>query len=105
MDVETFYDGILAAIVVPEGEFSPVGAPIGLLAETEDEIAKAKAKANSSYSTLKAITPTSLPPTSNPSGNLSTSTFTFTFTIANLRLTKEDRSDAVCQKASEAAQG
>ncbi|GMY29274.1 dihydrolipoyllysine-residue acetyltransferase component 4 of pyruvate dehydrogenase complex, chloroplastic [Fagus crenata] len=66
MDVETFYDGILAAIVVPEGESAPVSAPIGLLAETEDEIAEAKAKANSSSSTPKAITPTSPPPTSNP---------------------------------------
>ncbi|EYU40887.1 hypothetical protein ABFS82_12G078800 [Erythranthe guttata] len=45
MDVETFYDGILAAIVVNEGETAPVGAPIGLLAETEAEIAEAKAKA------------------------------------------------------------
>ncbi|KAK6157660.1 hypothetical protein DH2020_011908 [Rehmannia glutinosa] len=45
MDVETFYDGILAAIVVNEGETAPVGSPIGLLAETEDEIAEAKAKA------------------------------------------------------------
>ncbi|CAA0809000.1 Dihydrolipoyllysine-residue acetyltransferase component 4 of pyruvate dehydrogenase complex-chloroplastic [Striga hermonthica] len=45
MDVETFYDGILAAIVVNEGETAPVGAPIGLLAETEDDIAEAKAKA------------------------------------------------------------
>ncbi|XP_031123110.1 dihydrolipoyllysine-residue acetyltransferase component 4 of pyruvate dehydrogenase complex, chloroplastic [Ipomoea triloba] len=47
MDVETFYDGILAAIVVNDGETAPVGAPIGLLAETEDEIAEAKAKAQS----------------------------------------------------------
>lgn len=45
MDVETFYDGILAAIVVNEGETAPVGAPIGLLAETEDEISEAKSKA------------------------------------------------------------
>lgn len=45
MDVETFYDGILAVIVVNEGETALVGAPIGLLAETEDEIAEAKAKA------------------------------------------------------------
>lgn len=45
MDVETFYDGILAAIVVPEGETAPVGAPIGLLAESEEEVAEAKAKA------------------------------------------------------------
>ncbi|QCD90307.1 pyruvate dehydrogenase E2 component [Vigna unguiculata] len=33
MDVETFYDGILAAIVVAEGQSAPVGAPIGLLAK------------------------------------------------------------------------
>ncbi|MCI39597.1 dihydrolipoyllysine-residue acetyltransferase component of pyruvate dehydrogenase complex-like, partial [Trifolium medium] len=37
MDVETFYDGILAAIVVDEGETAPVGAPIGLLAETPED--------------------------------------------------------------------
>lgn len=48
MDVETFYDGILAAIVVPEGESAPVGAPIGLLAESEAEIAEAKARATQS---------------------------------------------------------
>ncbi|XWS69783.1 hypothetical protein CRYUN_Cryun04dG0208300 [Craigia yunnanensis] len=50
MDVETFYDGILAAIVVGEGETAPVGAAIGILAETEDEIAEAKAKAASTTS-------------------------------------------------------
>ena len=50
MDVETFYDGILAAIVVGDGEVAPVGAPIGILAETEDEIAEAKAKASKSGS-------------------------------------------------------
>lgn len=50
MDVETFYDGILAAIVVPEGETAPVGAPIGLLAETEEDIAEAKARAAQSGS-------------------------------------------------------
>ncbi|WOH07715.1 hypothetical protein DCAR_0727148 [Daucus carota subsp. sativus] len=48
MDVETFYDGILAAIVVGEGETAPVGAPIGLLAESEAEIEEAKAKAKNS---------------------------------------------------------
>lgn len=47
MDVETFYDGILAAIVVPEGGIAPVGAPIGLLAESEEEVALAKVKAQS----------------------------------------------------------
>lgn len=48
MDVETFYDGILAAIVFSDGQTAPVGAPIGLLAETEAEVAEAKAKAANS---------------------------------------------------------
>ncbi|PIN05954.1 Dihydrolipoamide acetyltransferase [Handroanthus impetiginosus] len=59
MDVETFYDGILAAIVVSEGESAPVGSPIGILAETENEIAEAKAKAASLSSS--ATTPASAP--------------------------------------------
>lgn len=54
MDVETFYDGILAAIVVPEGESAPVGAPIGILAESEEEIAEAKARASQSGSKSEA---------------------------------------------------
>ncbi|XP_068658785.1 dihydrolipoyllysine-residue acetyltransferase component 5 of pyruvate dehydrogenase complex, chloroplastic-like [Aristolochia californica] len=48
MDVETFYDGYLAAIMVEEGGVAPVGSAIALLAETEDEISEAKSKADSS---------------------------------------------------------
>ncbi|PKI62411.1 hypothetical protein CRG98_017217 [Punica granatum] len=48
MDVETFYDGYLAAIVVEEGGVAPVGSAIALLAESEEEIAEAKFKAGSS---------------------------------------------------------
>ncbi|XP_072950961.1 dihydrolipoyllysine-residue acetyltransferase component 5 of pyruvate dehydrogenase complex, chloroplastic [Typha angustifolia] len=47
MDVETFYDGYLAAIMVEEGSVAPVGSAIALLAESEDEIALAKSKASS----------------------------------------------------------
>ncbi|KAJ9163246.1 hypothetical protein P3X46_022935 [Hevea brasiliensis] len=73
MDVETFYDGILAAIVVPEGETAPVGAPIGLLAETEEEIAEAKAKAASQTGSTAspAITPTPPRATSTPAPAIS----------------------------------
>jgi pyruvate dehydrogenase E2 component (dihydrolipoamide acetyltransferase) len=77
MDVETFYDGILAAIVVPEGETAPVGAPIGLLAETEEEIAEAKEKAASKASgstppVAETVTPTPPPPaTSTPAPAIS----------------------------------
>ncbi|KAF7827830.1 Dihydrolipoyllysine-residue acetyltransferase component 4 of pyruvate dehydrogenase complex, chloroplastic [Senna tora] len=69
MDVETFYDGILAAIVVGEGESAPVGAPIGLLAETEEEVAEAKAKAaksGSSAAPAASVAPTPPPSASNP---------------------------------------
>jgi pyruvate dehydrogenase E2 component (dihydrolipoamide acetyltransferase) len=54
MDVESFHDGILAAIVVPEGSSAPVGSPIALLAESEAEIALAKSQASGSSSAAPA---------------------------------------------------
>ncbi|CAI5937666.1 unnamed protein product [Closterium sp. NIES-65] len=45
MDVETFYDGIIATILVGEGEVAPVGAAIAILAESEDDMEAAKKKA------------------------------------------------------------
>lgn len=45
MDVESFFTGYLAAIVVPAGEVAPVGATIALVAETEAEIETAKQQA------------------------------------------------------------
>jgi pyruvate/2-oxoglutarate dehydrogenase complex dihydrolipoamide acyltransferase (E2) component len=38
MDVESFDDGYIAAILTGEGESAPVGAPVALLAKTEAEI-------------------------------------------------------------------
>ncbi len=45
MDVESFYEGWMAAIVTQAGDSAPVGSAIGLLAETEAEIATAKQQA------------------------------------------------------------
>ncbi|KAK1300515.1 hypothetical protein QJS10_CPB13g00669 [Acorus calamus] len=45
MDVETFYDGFLAKIIVDEGGTAAVGSAIALLAESEDEIAAAQSTA------------------------------------------------------------
>lgn len=45
MDVESFYEGFLATIIVPAGEVAPVGAAIALVAETEAEIALAQQQA------------------------------------------------------------
>ena len=42
MDVESFYEGYLAVIVVEAGDVAPVGAAIALLAETEAEIEAAQ---------------------------------------------------------------
>ena len=45
MDVESFFDGYLAAIAVDDGDMATVGAPIAFVAETEAEIDAAKAMA------------------------------------------------------------
>ncbi|KAM1456938.1 hypothetical protein ACFX13_035027 [Malus domestica] len=64
MDVETFYDGYLASIMVEEGGVAAVGSAIALLAETEDEIAEAKTKANSSSAAPAPAAPA--PPATAP---------------------------------------
>lgn len=47
MDVESFYEGYLAAIIVGDGDVAPVGSTIALLAETEAEIPEVQQKAQS----------------------------------------------------------
>ena len=47
MDVESFNEGYLAAVLMPAGSTAPVGETIGLIVETEAEIAEAQAKAPS----------------------------------------------------------
>ncbi len=56
MDVESFYEGYIATILVPAGETAPVGSAIALVAETEAEIAEAEAKANTDGSTQPTAT-------------------------------------------------
>lgn len=48
MDVESFYEGYMAHIVVEAGSSAPVGSAIAFLAETEAEIESAAARAKSS---------------------------------------------------------
>ena len=47
MDVEAFYEGSLAVIIVEAGEVAPVDSTIGFIAETEAEIPEAKKRAES----------------------------------------------------------
>ncbi|MBC7880515.1 MAG: 2-oxo acid dehydrogenase subunit E2 [Anaerolineae bacterium] len=44
MDVESFEEGILANILVGDGDNAPVGSVIALIAESESEVAEAKAR-------------------------------------------------------------
>lgn len=43
MDVESYEEGFLAAIAVADGQIAPVGAPVGYLAKTKDDIPKVQA--------------------------------------------------------------
>ena len=62
MDVESFQEGYLAAVLMPAGSTAPVGETIGLIVETEAEIADAKAKAPSAAPpSAPAATPPAAP--------------------------------------------
>jgi pyruvate dehydrogenase E2 component (dihydrolipoamide acetyltransferase) len=63
MDVETFYGGYLAIIMVAAGESAPVGCAIALVAETEAEIelAKQQAQGKSPAVATPAATPVAVP--------------------------------------------
>ena len=61
MDVESFQDGYLAAVLMPAGSTAPVGETIGLIVETEAEIADAQAKAPSAPAAAPAPVPAPAP--------------------------------------------
>lgn len=63
MDVESFNEGYLAAILVEAGNEAPVGEAIALIAETEDEIEAAQQQAKSGETSTSAPTP---PPETPP---------------------------------------
>ena len=52
MDVESFQDGYLAAVLMPAGSTAPVGETIGIIVESQNEIASVQAE-NKNFSTAK----------------------------------------------------
>ncbi|MGP0129082.1 MAG: dihydrolipoamide acetyltransferase family protein [cyanobacterium endosymbiont of Rhopalodia musculus] len=78
MDVESFYEGYLATILVEAGQEAPVGKAIALVAETKAEIAQAQQKApSSSAKTSRGTSQTvasasTLEPTTTPTTAFST---------------------------------
>lgn len=61
MDVESFYEGYLATILVEAGQEAPVGAAIAFIAETEAEIAEAQQKAQGAAPQAGAPAPVAAP--------------------------------------------
>ncbi|MBD2692817.1 dihydrolipoamide acetyltransferase family protein [Anabaena catenula] len=61
MDVESFYEGFLAHIIVPAGESAPVGAAIAYVVETEAEIETAISQANPGSTAAAPATPAPVP--------------------------------------------
>ena len=66
MDVESFYEGYLAVILVDAGQEAPVGNAIALVAETEAEIAEAQQKATGGASTPESASPAPSSPSPTP---------------------------------------
>lgn len=62
MDVESFAEGILAVVVVEEGQRANVGAPIAFIAETEGDVAEAKKKAGGAAAAAPAPAAAAPPP-------------------------------------------
>ncbi|MBE9004570.1 2-oxo acid dehydrogenase subunit E2 [Fortiea sp. LEGE XX443] len=65
MDVETFYEGYLAHIIVQAGESANVGSAIAYVVETEAEIEAAKSLANAGQTTAKTPAPEKVPATAS----------------------------------------
>ena len=63
MDVESFNEGYLATVLMPAGSTAPVGETIGLIVETEAELAEAQAKSPGGGGSAQAASaaPTSAP--------------------------------------------
>ncbi|ERN41006.1 pyruvate/2-oxoglutarate dehydrogenase complex [Rubidibacter lacunae KORDI 51-2] len=70
MDVESFYEGYLATILVDAGQEAPVGAALALIAETEAEIETAKHQANGAAASAPTAPTTPTPaPASEPAAS------------------------------------
>ncbi len=62
MDVESFNEGFLAAVLMPAGGTAPVGETIGLIVESEAEIAAAAARAPSGGAAAAPAAPAAAAP-------------------------------------------
>ena len=74
MDVESFYEGYLATILVEAGQEAPVGQTIALIAETPSEIEEAKQKVASAQQSTPASAPIAPQPVAETLAPIATTT-------------------------------
>ncbi len=91
MDVESFNEGFLAAILVQAGDTAPVGQPIALVAETEAEIEEAKKQAASSPNGSTVTASVSAEPEPQSTTQATTITTTSTSSRGNGRIIASPR--------------
>lgn len=89
MDVESFNEGFLAAILVQAGDTAPVGQAIALIAETEAEIEEAKQQAGSRQDSSTVTVSTS--PEPEPKDTATQTTTTTTSSRSNGRIIASPR--------------
>jgi pyruvate dehydrogenase E2 component (dihydrolipoamide acetyltransferase) len=92
MDVESFNEGFLAAILVEAGDTAPVGQAIALIAETEAEIEEAKKQAASSPNgSTVTVSVSSEPEPQSTTTQATTTTSTTTSSRGNGRIIASPR--------------
>lgn len=91
MDVESFYEGYLATIVVEAGQQAPVGATIALIAETQAEMEEAKKQVSSVPNSTPEITEVTETVATSPILNLETTPTIQEVSSANERIVASPR--------------
>ena len=89
MDVESFYEGYLASIIVEAGQEAPVGSAIALVAETKEEIELAQKQGASQQKASPATPPATIKP--EPELVAAATTTTTTSTPGNGRVVASPR--------------
>ncbi|MEM8715485.1 MAG: biotin/lipoyl-containing protein, partial [Cyanobacteria bacterium P01_G01_bin.4] len=93
MDVEAFYSGTLAAIVVDAGSSAPVGSAIAFIAESPDDVDAAKAKAKSLRSSISSATAAPTAASPSPKASVTTVATATTSAPASAPTTTAPRTD------------
>ncbi|MGL5034363.1 MAG: dihydrolipoamide acetyltransferase family protein, partial [Microcystaceae cyanobacterium] len=100
MDVESFYEGYLATIIVEAGQEAPVGSAIAYIAETQEEIAIAQQKAAGAVVPTPKVETPGAEVESTPVATLETPVVEVTNTNGNGRIVASPRAKKLAKELS-----